>query len=226
MIYVDEKELFELIHHQIGAHWLRGGIKTSAIGSMHKALSIVENNFKRRNSAYFRRDNIAALNVYHSVQYMLFLYYYSHQLYLDGDEDSASKVYYLNKIMHANDWFYAVDLPPHFGAEHPLGSVLGRAQYGDYFFIYQGVTVGGNIDHDGILKYPTLGHHVLMYSDSKVLGDSHIGNYVVLSANSYVINENIPDNSIVFGQSPNLVCKSRTEAEMRKYFDWIWSIES
>lgn len=46
---------------------------------------------------------------------------------------------------------------------------------------------------------------------------------MVLSADTYVINEDIPDNCIVFGQSPNLVCKHRTETEMRMFFDRIWS---
>lgn len=66
------------------------------------------------------------------------------------------------------------------------------------FFFYQGCTVGGNIC-DGKIKYPKIRHHVLMYSDSKVLVKSNIGNYVILSANLYVINEDIPDNYIIFG---------------------------
>ena len=148
---------------------------------------------------------------------MLFLYYLSHTLYLDGDERNAAKIYYLNKIMHANDWFYPIDLPIHFGAEHPLGSILGRAKYGDYFFVYQGTTVGGNNS-----LYPVLGHHILMYSDSKILGNSHIGNYVVFSANSYVIDEDVPDNCIVFGQSPNIVYKKKSTEEIKKYFERIW----
>ncbi len=49
----------------------------------------------------------------------------------------------------------------------------------------------------------------MMYSNSKVLGRSHIGDYVTLSANAYVINEDIPDNCMVFGQSPNLIIKKR-----------------
>ncbi len=94
--------------------------------------------------------------------------------------------------------------------EHPLGSVLGRAQYGDYLYIYQGVTIGGNtkLGKDK-LDYPIIGDNVIMYSNAKVLGNARIGNNVILSANTYVIAENIPDNSVVFGQSPNLVVKNK-----------------
>ncbi len=81
---------------------------------------------------------------------------------------------------------------------------MGRAKYNDYFLFYQGCTVGGNRKGNK-LEYPIIESHVTMYSNSKILGASYIGNNVILAANSYVINETIPDNSIVFGQSPNLV---------------------
>lgn len=222
---IDEKEIFDLVNHQICNFYPEGGISASRMDSLRKALHIIEDNFQHRNNKYFNINGNVSFDIYNSVQYMLFLYYYSHKLYLDGDEASATKVWYLNKIMHSCDWFYAIDLPVHFGAEHPLGSVLGRAKYDDYFFIYQGVSVGGSIDSEGNIKYPTLGNHVLMFSDSKILGDSRIGNYVVLSANSYVINEDIPDNSIVFGQSPNIVIKPMTKEKIRTLMGRIWKLD-
>ena len=52
----------------------------------------------------------------------------------------ASYAYYLNKIMNSVDWFYAIELPDVFCAEHPVGSVLGRAKWnGNRFFVYQRV---------------------------------------------------------------------------------------
>ena len=82
------------------------------------------------------------------------------------------------------------------------GGVMGRAQYGDYFLYYQGCTVGGNKS-----QYPVIGEHVTMFSNSKILGNSHIGNNVIISASTYIINQNIPDNSIVFGMSPDIIIK-------------------
>lgn len=46
-----------------------------------------------------------------------------------------------------------------------------------------------------------------MFSNSKILGGSHIGNHVIISANSYIKDQDVPDDTIVFGQSPNLVFK-------------------
>ena len=138
-----------------------------------------------------------------------------------GGGTSADQVYYLNKIMHGVDWFYAIDLPEHFSCEHPLGSVLGRANYGDYLFVYQGTTVGGN-RRNNKLYYPTLGNNVILFANATVLGDTHIGNNVVISADSYLLNETIPDNSIAFGTSPNIVVKRKSEDEIKQYTQHIW----
>lgn len=160
-----------------------------------------------------------------SVQWMNFLYRISNALYKKyGNCESADQVYYLNKIMHSNDWFYAVDLPTHFHCEHPLGSVLGRATYGDYFFVYQGTTVGGNRSK-GILSYPRIGNNVILFANATVLGNTVIGNNVVISAGAQIINGTIPDNCIVFGESPDLVIKKKSEAEIKKYTQHIWGWE-
>ena len=46
-----------------------------------------------------------------------------------------------------------------------------------------------------------------MMSDSKILGNSIIGDHCIIAANAYVKDTNIPDHSLVFGQSPNLIIK-------------------
>lgn len=45
---------------------------------------------------------------------------------------------------------------------------------------------------------PILGNRVVMFPGSKVVGNVHVGNNVVIAANSIVIND-IPDNCIVGG---------------------------
>ena len=73
----------------------------------------------------------------HSVMNMIFLYYLSNELYKRNQcPGLCDKIYYLNKIMHSVDLFYAIELPQYFGAEHPLGAVMGRAKYSDGFFFY------------------------------------------------------------------------------------------
>lgn len=155
---------------------------------------------------YFGR--IPVFNPYHSVKYMIFLYTLSNELYKQyGSNVLSDKVYYLNKIMHSVDMFYEIEMPSHWGAEHPVGSVMGRAKYGDGFFFYQCCTVGGPKDEEGNIYYPVIGENVHMYANSSVLGNCKIGNNVNIGAGAIVKNQNIPDNCTVFGQSPNLIIK-------------------
>jgi serine O-acetyltransferase len=152
---------------------------------------------------YWTEDGRSIFNPYHSAQYSIFLYYLSHQLWArDRAEELASKVYLLNKMLSGCDLFYQVRLPEVFLTDHPVGTVLGRASYGNYLMFQQGCTVGGN---NGI--YPRLGEFVWLFAGATVIGASTIGNNVFVSAGAYVKDADIPDNTIVFGRSPDLVLK-------------------
>lgn len=178
------------------------------------AIAACEANFSHSENKYYVVENESGkecrFNPYHSVQYMTFLYYLSHDIYKNANIGQlCDKIYYMNKILHAVELFYAIELPAHFGAEHPLGAVMGRAEYGDGFFFYQGCTVGGTKDKEGKEHYPVLGENVIMYANSSILGRSHIGNNVQIGAGALVKNQDVPDDNIVFGQSPNLIFKQR-----------------
>ena len=169
-----------------------------------------ENNFSRSDNKYFSTvkdgKRIIRFDAFHSIQWMTFLYYLSHELYLKGSK-LCDQVYYLNKIMHSVDLFYAIELPSIWSAEHPLGTVMGRAKYSDGFFFYQGCTVGGTKDKEGNIYYPELEENVRMYANSSILGRCHIGKNVQIGAGALVKNQDVPENCTVFGQSPNLIIK-------------------
>ena len=115
---------------------------------------------KNSDNVIFLRTWNHHFNPFHSTQYMIFLYWMSHLIYQDCNVSClCDKIYYLNKIMNSVDLFYAIELPAQFFAEHPLGSIMGRAHYGPGFFFYQGCTVGGNVDKDGNIHYPRLGEN-------------------------------------------------------------------
>lgn len=212
---VTRDELLSHLTHQLFLYFGITEKETELLNAqIDNALKKCKENFSHSKNKYFTKiiegKETITFDTLHSVQHMIFLYYLSHNLYL---EDSSSricdKVYYLNKIMHSVDLFYAIELPPHFGAEHPLGAVMGRAIYGDGLFFYQGCTVGGTTDAKGHLHYPILGENVHMFSNSSILGKCTIGNNVNIGAGCIVKNENIPDYCNVFGESPNLVIKER-----------------
>lgn len=210
-VWRESEVIAQLIEKQCGNYWPvtdEDTKKLTLVTCIEKALIRWKECFAHRPSSN-RQQVFHKLTVdyLHTVEWSIFLYYVSNELGQSGNEEWASKVYFLNKIMCSVDWFYAIKLPDHFWAEHPVGSVLGRAQYGDNLFIYQGTTVGGS-PRNGEIKYPKLGDNIILYANATVLGDSVIGNNVIMSANSYLINETVPDNCIVFGSSPNIKIKN------------------
>ena len=210
----------DVLLHQLKNHWIEVD-ETTIISSIPIALEAIENNYKGMPNRRLWNGEEVIFSPYMSVQWMNFLYRLSHVLYQNGGGIAADQIYYLNKIMHAIDWFYAIALPIHFHCEHPIGSVLGRATYGDYLFVYQGTTIGGNRSHDELF-YPVLGDNVILYANATVLGNTHIGKNVLISSGTYLLNERIPDNCIVFGQSPNITVKRKTEKEIKVYTQHIW----
>lgn len=176
---------------------------------LDNALDRLEKCFQGIDNKYFKLETgEVKFNPFHSVQYMTFLYIMANELYRNGVSSIlCDKLYYLNKTMNGLDMFYAIELPEVWSAEHPVGSVLGRAKYGEGFFFYQGCTVGGNRSKDGVLYYPVIGRNVRMYANSSLIGKCNVGDNVILGAGALVKDTDIPSNSIVFGQSPNLIIK-------------------
>lgn len=150
---------------------------------------------------YFHQDGTTHFNHLISDQYCMYIYMLSNHVYENaGDEALATKLYYLNKALHSVDIFYTSKLPDIFLLVHPLGTIIGRATFSDYFIAYQGVTVG--CLNEGI--FPTFEGKTILYANSKVLGNATIGDNVCLAADATVVNTDIPANKIVFGNSPNL----------------------
>lgn len=220
-----ETRLYDNLFSQLSSYWGKADDKLirQVIPETLTKLESLLNNISKSNGHVWK-DNQIVFSPMHSVQYAVFLYLLSNTLYrkFGGDIRETESIYYLNKIMNSCDWFYAIALPEVFFAEHPLGSVMGKADYGNQFFFYQGCTVGGNRDKDGRLHYPVIGENVLMYSNSSVLGASAIGNNVIISAGTIIVGDNVPDNSIVFGRSPNLIIKRKDEKDIQDRQRHLW----
>ena len=162
--------------------------------------------FSKNKNKYYSKQGEAYFNPYHSGQYTVFLYYFSNTIFKKAKSHIklADKVYYLNRIMNACDLFYEVELPEIFMLDHPLGSIMGRAKFGNYFEFSQNCTVGNNNN-----IFPVIGEHVTMLANTTILGNSKISNHVILGAGACVKDQDVPENSLVFGSSPNLIIKKR-----------------
>jgi len=199
---IDEEQLIGLLLKRLANFFFLTKEEEDLIRKYHAdVLKKIKYCFQNVENKYFSDNGRVFFASYHSGQYLIYLYFYS-QIFAGQKHQLKDKFYYLNKILHSVDIYAEVELPAVFFFEHPLGLVLGRAKYGNNFFAMQGCTIGGN---KGV--YPIIGDNVKMYSNSKILGKSRIGNNVWISANTYIKDEDVPSDTIVFGQSPNLIFK-------------------
>ena len=134
-------------------------------------------------------------NHLHGDHYAMFLYLLANELYQMGSpRDICDRVFNLNKFFHGIDAYYEIELPNIFIFVHPLGTVLGRGTYGDYFAVYQRCGIGSN--HG---KSPHLGQYVTMHPGSSVLGDCRIGNRCELGAGTLLLDTHCPDDHLIVG---------------------------
>ncbi|MCP5487530.1 MAG: transferase [Verrucomicrobia bacterium] len=199
--------LMDLVRLQVAnLYRLPDDEKTLLPSAIEYALSRCETCFTSIHNKYYRNANgIVVFNPLHSAQYCIFLYYLANTLGCEMQAPAlATKLYCLNKALNAVDIYYEVQLPERFIVEHPVGSVLGRARYSNYLVLQQGCTVGGNQG-----AYPVLGEYVWLHAQAMVVGNCRIGNNVFVAAGTYIKDCDVPDNTIVFGRSPDLVFKAR-----------------
>lgn len=78
--------------------------------------------------------------------------------------------------------------------QHGFATIISAKSIGKSCKIYQQVTIGYN--HQ--LEAPILGNNVEVCCGAKIIGGVHIGDNVLIGANSVVIND-IPSNCVVAG---------------------------
>jgi serine O-acetyltransferase len=173
--------------------------------AVEAALPRLEHCFSHVENKYFFDGHSAVFNHLHGDQYAMWLYFLANSLYRGGgDAGVCSKLFLLNKSLFACDIFYEVTLPDIFLLVHPLGTVLGRGTYSDYFVAYQRCGVGSN--HD---IYPTFGKYVTLRPGSAVLGDSTIGDNCQIAAEALVLDRDLPDNTLYIGNPKTAVTKTQ-----------------
>ncbi len=155
----------------------------------------------RFHNAYFWRGGQVHLDHLHGDQYLLLLYRLGHHAALAGPARRGlmDKCYLLNKALHGLDIYPQVSLPAACWLAHPVGTVLGRADYRGPLMTMQGCTIGNKSG-----GYPVIGSHVVLCARTTLLGACEIGDRVCFGAGSLVLDEKIPSDSTVVGRSPNL----------------------
>lgn len=211
----EDDYILDLLFNQLKLFKLTDTEKKVIIDSFGETKSRTEYCFVNTNNKYYSKNDVAFFNPFHSGQWCIFLYYLSNTIFKSSADNRTvcDKIYYLNRMLNSCDLFYEVNLPDIFFLDHPLGTVIGRGSFKNYFSFNQGCTVGNN---KGV--FPVFGENVKMLSNTKVLGNSTIGDNVIISANSYIKDTNIPSGSIVFGTSPDLIIKKIDASNYKNYF--------
>jgi len=192
------------VARQLNAHFPDVEVTTDDLRSaMPIALARLEHCFTEIDNKYFFDGERAVFSHLHGDQYAMWLYLLGNELHRQkAPADLCAKLFLLNKALHGCDIFYEVELPSIFLLVHPLGTVLGRANYSDYFVSYQRVGVGSN--HD---VYPTFGQHVTLRPGAAVLGRCVVGNQCQIGTESLLIDRDLPDQSRYIGGPKSCVVR-------------------
>ncbi|MBR0875150.1 hypothetical protein JQ633_32655 [Bradyrhizobium tropiciagri] len=185
-----------------------------------KALGRIEHCFSRVRLKGFTANGEARFSHWHCDQYAIFLYYLANTAFREKPgHPIADKAYALNKALHALDAFYEVELPDVFAVQHPVGTVLGRASYSDYFICYHNCTVGANLEND----YPSFGCGIVMYGGSRIIGKTAVGDNSFVSTGAIVIDGGtLAADSVLHGIYPN----ARRSATSRNVVRDIFGVTS
>lgn len=111
---------------------------------MSKTIDRLEYCFSRINLPAFRDENNNILfNHLHTDQYCMFHYFLSNEAYVAGNRELYTRLSVLNRFLNGIDLFGHIKMPDIFLLVHPIGTVIGRANFKNYLCIFQGVTIGG-----------------------------------------------------------------------------------
>lgn len=170
--------------------------------------------FSHIHKKYYFENQQTLFNHLNSDHYAMFLYWVANEAFKHQLINLAEKAFLLNKALHGVDAFYSVSLPEVFLFVHPIGTILGNAQYSDYFVVYQNVTIGTDVN--GI--YPAFGKGTVLYSKSSVIGHCTLGDNVSIAANSFIRNLSVPDDSLVVGLYPDMEIKKNKKNNIQSFF--------
>jgi serine O-acetyltransferase len=192
---LSEIELVNYVSKQLDNFYPDGKAVTASIQQcVGISLQRLEYCFKHVSSKRYFNGNNTYYNHLYSDHNILLLWFLSNSVWKEtGNDNLASKLYYLNKSLHGFDCMYNTELPDIFLVFHGVGTMLGKASYSDFFVALQGCTIGS---HKG--AYPILGKGVSLTANSSVIGNCTIGDRVNIATGVLVFDNNIENDSTIY----------------------------
>ncbi len=159
--------------------------------------------------AYTNKDEVIFSHL-HSDQYSQFLFFLSNSLWkISENRPICDKLIFLNKSLNGMFYSYKSLLPDIFLFGHPVGTIIGNAQYSNFLVVFQNVTINTSEDENGN-PAPVLGKGLFLGAGAKIIGNKPIGDCVSVGVDAHIHDLAIPDNSVVIkNQEGQLVIKQR-----------------
>jgi serine O-acetyltransferase len=170
-------------------------IKASDLSSIiDTAIDRLDFCFRHASFSRYNKNGESIYNHLYADHNIVFTWLLSNTAYkISANENLATKLYYLNKTLHSFDCMYDTGLPDIFLIFHGSGTMLGKAEYKNFFVALQGCTVGS---HKGL--YPRFGTGVALAANCSVVGDCTLGNRTSVSTRTLVFLKDIPPDSSVY----------------------------
>lgn len=177
-----------------------------------QALERTEFCFKHVALKAYNHDSITFFSHLHADQYTVFLWFLSNSVWKEfEDEALASKMFYLNKLLNGVMCMYDAQMPDIFLILHGSGTVLGKANYSDFFVCYHGCTVGAI---HGV--YPVLKKGVAMAPQSAVIGNCIVGPCSTIGNHALLRNQNLDKDHLYY-------CDASTGQAMTRPVENCWA---
>jgi serine O-acetyltransferase len=156
----------------------------------------------------------------HSDQYSQFLYFLSNSLWKDSqNKPICDKLIFLNKTLNGMFYSYKGRLPDIFLFGHPVGSIIGNAEYSDFLVIFQNVTINTDAGPNGEVA-PQLGKGVFLAAGAKIIGNKRIGDRVSIGVDTVIFNKEVESDSVAFTKDGIVtITKRNKECKAQSFFN-------
>ncbi len=176
------------------------------ISDIENALLKCEKCFKHIiNPAYSDENGNTFFSHIHADQYATFLVYLSNNIWKEREEKIVcDRIMYLNRVLHSFMMSYKCHIPDIIWLAHPVGSVIGNAEYSNYLYVSQNCTINTGVPAEDGSCTPKIGEYFAMGAGAIVIGNQKIGNNCSIGAGAMLYNQNLEDNSIVINNFGNM----------------------
>lgn len=201
ILSLSRHELFEYINGQTEMYFPDKCIQGGDNRAFDLALDRLEYCFQHIKVKGYQEDGQAKFYHLHMDQYSAFLYYYANSIWkLGGNTAFADKLILLNRALSGMWFSYKNNLPDIFLFVHPVGTVLGNANYSDYLVVLQNVTVNTMVNETGNLQ-PNIGKGCYLTAGAKVIGNGRIGDWCTVGVDTVLHNTPLSNKNLAYNDA-------------------------